>query len=136
MHVFREYFCDVVNLTLISHFLRIVFRTLTANIRRRRGSKVAINLPIFVDENTPRPFIDPTIPWDRNIYPEDSGEFDLQNICLDPVELIDYIQRPSLVRPYRITSIWMQWALEWVVLVCSLRSRPVTSLMLDVCTTA
>ncbi|KAF8829034.1 hypothetical protein HHX47_DHR3001132 [Lentinula edodes] len=47
------------------------FPTLTANIRRRRGSKVAINLPIFVDEKTPRPFIDPTIPWDRSIYAED-----------------------------------------------------------------
>ncbi|KAF8904414.1 glutamate-cysteine ligase catalytic subunit [Gymnopilus junonius] len=47
------------------------FPTLTANIRRRRGSKVAINLPIFVDDNTPHPFIDPTIPWDRNLYPED-----------------------------------------------------------------
>ncbi|KJA27880.1 hypothetical protein HYPSUDRAFT_83574 [Hypholoma sublateritium FD-334 SS-4] len=47
------------------------FPTLTANIRRRRGSKVAINLPIFVDENTPQPFIDPTISWDRSIYPED-----------------------------------------------------------------
>ncbi|KAJ4468122.1 glutamate-cysteine ligase catalytic subunit [Lentinula aciculospora] len=48
------------------------FPTLTANIRRRRGSKVAINLPIFFDEKTPRPFIDPTIPWDRSIYLEDS----------------------------------------------------------------
>ncbi|TEB38333.1 glutamate-cysteine ligase catalytic subunit [Coprinellus micaceus] len=48
------------------------FPTLTANIRTRRGSKVAINLPIYVDKNTPRPFIDPTIPWDRSIYPEDS----------------------------------------------------------------
>ncbi|KAF5370723.1 hypothetical protein D9758_001829 [Tetrapyrgos nigripes] len=47
------------------------FPTLTANIRRRRGSKVAINLPVFFDEKTLRPFIDPTIPWDRNIYPED-----------------------------------------------------------------
>ncbi|EJD02940.1 glutamate-cysteine ligase catalytic subunit [Fomitiporia mediterranea MF3/22] len=47
------------------------FPTLTANIRSRRGSKVAINLPLFFDEKTPRPFIDPTIPWDRNIYPED-----------------------------------------------------------------
>ncbi|KDR75147.1 hypothetical protein GALMADRAFT_268698 [Galerina marginata CBS 339.88] len=47
------------------------FPTLTANIRRRRGSKVAINLPIFIDENTPRPFVDPTIPWNRAIYPED-----------------------------------------------------------------
>jgi glutamate--cysteine ligase catalytic subunit len=48
-------------------------RTLTANIRRRRGSKVAINLPIFFDEKTPRPFVDPTIPYDRNIYVEDPG---------------------------------------------------------------
>ncbi|KAF8160745.1 glutamate-cysteine ligase catalytic subunit [Crassisporium funariophilum] len=47
------------------------FPTLTANIRRRRGSKVAINLPIFIDEKTPRPFIDSTIPWDRALYPED-----------------------------------------------------------------
>ncbi|KAI8993904.1 glutamate-cysteine ligase catalytic subunit [Trametes punicea] len=48
------------------------FPTLTANIRRRRGSKVAINLPLFIDTHTPRPFVDPTIPWQRNIYPEDS----------------------------------------------------------------
>ncbi|KAF5389460.1 hypothetical protein D9757_004255 [Collybiopsis confluens] len=56
-----------------SRFKRFSFySTLTANIRSRRGSKVAINLPIFFDEKTPRPFIDPTIPWDRCIYPEDS----------------------------------------------------------------
>ncbi|KAG1798316.1 glutamate-cysteine ligase-domain-containing protein [Suillus variegatus] len=47
------------------------FPTLTANIRSRRGSKVAINLPIFIDEKTPRPFVDPTIPWQRSIYQED-----------------------------------------------------------------
>lgn len=47
------------------------FPTLTASIRKRRGSKVAINLPIFVDEKTPRPFVDPTIPWARNVHPED-----------------------------------------------------------------
>ncbi|CAL1706490.1 unnamed protein product [Somion occarium] len=47
------------------------FPTLTANIRRRRGSKVAINLPLYIDDRTPRPFVDPTIPWQRNIYPED-----------------------------------------------------------------
>ncbi|KAI6040302.1 glutamate-cysteine ligase-domain-containing protein [Pisolithus marmoratus] len=47
------------------------FPTLTANIRSRRGSKVVINLPIFEDERTPRPFVDPTIPWQRDIYPED-----------------------------------------------------------------
>lgn len=48
------------------------FPTLTANIRKRRGSKVAINLPIYKDEKTPSPFIDPTIPWDRNWFPGDS----------------------------------------------------------------
>ena len=48
------------------------FPTLTANIRTRRKSKVAINVPIFVDSNTPQPFIDPTIPFDRNLYPEDA----------------------------------------------------------------
>ncbi|KAG2040002.1 glutamate-cysteine ligase-domain-containing protein, partial [Suillus americanus] len=45
------------------------FLTLTANIPSRRGSKVAINLPIFIDERTPRPFVDPTIP--SQCYPED-----------------------------------------------------------------
>jgi hypothetical protein len=48
-------------------------RTLTANIRRRRRSKVAINLPVYIDKHTPRPFVDPTIPWHRNVFPEDAG---------------------------------------------------------------
>ncbi|CAG8634171.1 7041_t:CDS:10 [Paraglomus brasilianum] len=47
------------------------FPTLTANIRTRRGSKVAINMPIFHDTKTPKPFIDPTIQWNRDKYPED-----------------------------------------------------------------
>lgn len=34
------------------------FPTLTANIRTRRGSKVSIDVPIFVDSQTPRPFVD------------------------------------------------------------------------------
>lgn len=32
------------------------FPTLTKNIRQRRGERVAINVPIFKDVNTPRPF--------------------------------------------------------------------------------
>ncbi|KAI8365960.1 glutamate-cysteine ligase-domain-containing protein [Radiomyces spectabilis] len=47
------------------------FPTLTANIRRRRGAKVEINMPIFHDKNTPKPFIDPTIPWDRDWFVHD-----------------------------------------------------------------
>ncbi|KAK9452391.1 glutamate-cysteine ligase-domain-containing protein [Limtongia smithiae] len=49
------------------------FPTLTGNIRERRGSKVAINVPIFKDTNTPSPFIDRTIPLDRHIFPEDAN---------------------------------------------------------------
>lgn len=59
-------------------------RTLTANIRSRRGSKVAINLPLFIDSETPRPFIDPSIPWDRSLYPEDPrnwSAFSLYILC-------------------------------------------------------
>ncbi|RUS14789.1 glutamate-cysteine ligase catalytic subunit [Endogone sp. FLAS-F59071] len=29
-------------------------------------------MPIFHDVKTPRPFIDPTVPWDRNLFPEDA----------------------------------------------------------------
>lgn len=47
------------------------FPTLTANIRMRRGAKVAINMPIFHDVKTPRPFTDPTIPRNRNLFPGD-----------------------------------------------------------------
>ncbi|KAJ2534939.1 glutamate--cysteine ligase, partial [Coemansia sp. RSA 1933] len=47
------------------------FRTLAGNIRERRGSKVAINMPVFHDVNTPRPFVDPTIPYERNLFPGD-----------------------------------------------------------------
>ncbi|XP_037986427.1 glutamate--cysteine ligase catalytic subunit isoform X2 [Motacilla alba alba] len=42
------------------------FSTLTRNIRHRRGEKVAINVPIFKDKNTPSPFIE--------TFPNDDGE--------------------------------------------------------------
>lgn len=31
-----------------------------------------MNMPLFFDKNTPRPFIDPSIPWDRDIFAGDS----------------------------------------------------------------
>ncbi|KAK6526245.1 hypothetical protein TWF694_004853 [Orbilia ellipsospora] len=49
----------------------IRFPTLTANIRSRRGSKVCINMPVYYDEKTPRPFHDPTVLYDLSDYPED-----------------------------------------------------------------
>jgi glutamate--cysteine ligase catalytic subunit len=36
-----------------------------------------MNLPIFVDERTPQPFIDPSIPWERDVFPEDAGALGL-----------------------------------------------------------
>ena len=49
----------------------IRFPTLAANIRARRGRKVEINVPIFHDEKTPRPFKDPTVDYDLHKWPED-----------------------------------------------------------------
>ncbi|KAK4700310.1 glutamate--cysteine ligase catalytic subunit, partial [Phenoliferia sp. Uapishka_3] len=49
------------------------FPTLTANIRRRRGSTVAMNMPLFFDSKTPKPFIDPNINFNRGKFPEDDN---------------------------------------------------------------
>ncbi|WPK24015.1 hypothetical protein PUMCH_001269 [Australozyma saopauloensis] len=48
------------------------FPTLTANIRKRRGHKVAINLPFYPDENTK--LIDDSIPK-RDLFPSDQEPF-------------------------------------------------------------
>lgn len=66
------------------------FPTLTANIRRRKGSKVAINVPIFKDKNTPQPFVDPTIPWDRQLFPKSDEE------AKNGAALIDHIYMDSM----------------------------------------
>lgn len=105
--------------------LTVHISTLTANIRTRRGSKVAINLPIFFDENTPRPFIDPTIPWDRNIYKEDPGA-SWHDISGTEFTLIRVLQRPEMAQPSQITYIWMRWASEWVVAVYNSRFKHAT----------
>ncbi|KAJ5861832.1 uncharacterized protein N7529_009142 [Penicillium soppii] len=49
----------------------IRFPTLAANIRSRRGRKVELNVPVFHDINTPRPFKDPTVNYDLHNWPED-----------------------------------------------------------------
>ncbi|CAF0741062.1 unnamed protein product [Adineta steineri] len=46
------------------------FKTLTQNIRSRRDAKIALNVPIFIDTNTPRPFIE-----DFSIYGDDYGAY-------------------------------------------------------------
>ncbi|KAL7752335.1 glutamate--cysteine ligase [Sorochytrium milnesiophthora] len=59
------------------------FRTLTANIRERRGQKVAINMPIFRDTNTPSPFVEqlPESPHYPNPYT--TGEAKPDHIYMD-----------------------------------------------------
>jgi glutamate--cysteine ligase catalytic subunit len=49
----------------------IRFPTLAANIRSRRGRKVQVNVPIFHDKNTPKPWKDPTVNFDKHDWPED-----------------------------------------------------------------
>jgi hypothetical protein len=96
-------------------------RTLTANIRRRRGSKVAINVPIYFDTNTPKPFIDPTIPWDRNIYPEDHGWYTISYQFRTNSEA--QWQRPAMALPSQTTYTSMLWASAWVAVVYRLPSK-------------
>ena len=49
----------------------IRFPTLAANIRARRGRKVEINVPVFHDKETSRPFKDPTVDYNLHSWPED-----------------------------------------------------------------
>src|SRR6266536_2542381 len=49
----------------------IRFPTLAANIRARRGRKVEINVPIYHDDKTSRPFRDPTVDYELRKWPED-----------------------------------------------------------------
>ncbi|KAK4508370.1 hypothetical protein PRZ48_002108 [Zasmidium cellare] len=49
----------------------IRFPTLAANIRWRRGRKVELNVPVFHDENTSKPWKDPTVNYDLHNWPED-----------------------------------------------------------------
>ncbi|KAH9935686.1 glutamate-cysteine ligase-domain-containing protein [Fomitopsis serialis] len=44
-----------------------------------------INLPLYIDSRTPRPFVDPTIPWQRNLYPEDPGTTALALTAASPL---------------------------------------------------
>ncbi|MCJ1343252.1 hypothetical protein MMC31_001445 [Peltigera leucophlebia] len=47
------------------------YSTIFENIRRRRGRKIAINVPIFRDDKTTWPFHDPTINYNLHDWPED-----------------------------------------------------------------
>ena len=50
------------------------FPTLTANIRKRRGQKIAINIPLFKDEKTDLTHLDSSIPK-RELFAGDSEAF-------------------------------------------------------------
>lgn len=65
------------------------FATLSRNIRQRRGKKVAINIPMLIDENTISPYIDGTLKTEESrraqmedhIYMDCTG-FGMGNSCL------------------------------------------------------
>lgn len=85
------------SLTLYSLFNVFRFRNLVRNIRARRGEKVAINVPIFRDTNTPKPFI------------VRKSIFTLILFSLRKSLTI----RKLLVLLFLITFIWTIWDLEW-----------------------
>ena len=62
---------------LISVYIR--FGTIIVNARHRRGSTAAVNVPVFYDVNTPRPFQDPTA------YSAPSGAAQVGCIFMDAV---------------------------------------------------
>jgi len=56
------------------------FSTLTRNIRERRGRKVAINVPIFHDTKTPKPFIEE---FPKSNFPEGAEDAKPDHIYMD-----------------------------------------------------
>ncbi|KAJ1301805.1 hypothetical protein OPQ81_009033 [Rhizoctonia solani] len=58
------------------------FPAIVTNTKSRRGSKVTTNVPVYFDTNTPRPFVDPTIPWER-VSQADRNAIEHDHIYLD-----------------------------------------------------
>ncbi|KAI5693722.1 hypothetical protein M8J75_004461 [Diaphorina citri] len=65
------------------------FATLTRNIRLRRGEKVAINIPIYKDVNTPQPFI------------EDLSQYGDQDKVSQQASLPDHVYLDAMVDFYK-----------------------------------
>ncbi|KAI8900456.1 glutamate-cysteine ligase-domain-containing protein [Globomyces pollinis-pini] len=67
------------------------FPTLTANIRQRRGEKVAINLPIFKDKYTPSPFREPLPKSVLALYESQSGSIPSSLPDYEPAAKEDHV---------------------------------------------
>lgn len=66
------------------------FKSLTKNIRERRGRKVCINVPIYVDQNTPEPMIEKI---NEDCIDEDSKNAMKPNsIYLDAVSCVHFLK--------------------------------------------
>lgn len=95
------------------------FPTLTANIRKRRGEKVALNIPLYQDKSTP--LADDSIPQGRNLFPGDeepalgaakaghiymdSMGFGMGNSCLQVT-----VQAPNIHRARYLYDSWVNLA--------------------------
>ena len=88
-----------------------------------------MNMPIFFDDNTPRPFIDPTVPFNRTLWPEDASESSLYSSFPRKVPKRLLILTSAKMREmelrYQIISTWTRWASEWVAAVSRSPSKPV-----------
>lgn len=59
------------------------FPSLVGNLMSRRGRKVAVNVPVYFDINTPKPFVDRSIPWETGVSAEDHDAIKHDHIYLD-----------------------------------------------------
>jgi len=94
--------------------MALMYRTLTANIRERRGSLVDIKVPIFVDKNTVLP--------EGTSAPLSNGHVgeSLHTSQLHPMLIFQF--QPSQDLQTR-TSRWTQWPSEWDVAVSKSPSK-------------
>ena len=65
------------------------FKSLTKNIRERRGEKVCINVPLYIDQNTPEPMIEKID--EEKIDEESSKAIKPNHIYLDAVCYLIYL---------------------------------------------
>jgi glutamate--cysteine ligase catalytic subunit len=90
----------------------LLFRTLTRNIRGRRGSKVYLNIPIFKDKNTQSPFME-TLPESLKnatdeVFEAIRQESNSENIQIKPVDRSDpALSLPEVIPDAKPDTIYM-----------------------------
>ncbi len=83
------------------------FKTLSRNIRMRRGEKVIINVPVYPDDNTPKGHLE-----DLSKYGDDGTS---HAVSLPGKEsVLRYVYASTYLSClYQATFTWMRWASAW-----------------------